>query len=79
MAQSVKQPKLLTIDLCSGLDLRVVSLSPALGLHAGREAHLKKKREKYQIQMSIITKTNETPIHMGFQKEGFSYPSPCRV
>ena len=37
LAQLVKRP---TLDLSPGLDLRVMSSSPGLGLHAGHEAYL---------------------------------------
>ena len=42
MAQLVKQ---LTLDLSSGLDLRVVSSSPTLGLLSSRGAYLQNKKE----------------------------------
>ena len=35
-----------TLHLSSGLDLRVVSSSPATGLCAGHKAYLKKKKKK---------------------------------
>jgi len=41
VAQSVKCP---TLDLSSGLDLRVVSSNPMLGSMLGMEPTLKKKR-----------------------------------
>ena len=37
--------KHLTLDLSSGLDLRVVSSSPALGYMLGMEPNLKKKKK----------------------------------
>ena len=43
MAQSVKHP---TLDLSSGLDLRVVSSSPALGSMMGVKPTFKKRKEK---------------------------------
>ena len=42
VAQVVKCP---TLDLSSGLDLRVISLSPALGSVLGVEAYFKKKKK----------------------------------
>ena len=41
MAQSVKRP---TLDLSSGLDLRVMSSSPVLGSTLSTEPFLKKKK-----------------------------------
>ena len=41
MAQSVKHP---TLDLSSGLDLRVVSSSPMLGSVLGMKVYLKIKK-----------------------------------
>ena len=43
MAQSVKRP---TLDLSSGLDLRVVSSRPMLGSRLGMEPTSKKKKKK---------------------------------
>jgi len=42
VAQSVKHP---TLDLSSGLDLRVMSSSPTLGSMLGVEPTLKKKKK----------------------------------
>ena len=47
VAQSVKH---LTLDLSSGLDLRVCELKPHVGLHAGLGAILKQKQKKRSDQ-----------------------------
>ena len=50
MAQSVK---LLTLDLSSGLDLRVVSSSPALGSVPGISLLKKRERERERERESL--------------------------
>ena len=51
MAQSVKH---LSLDLSSGLDLTVVSSSPALGPALGMKPTLKKKKRKKEKVVSEV-------------------------
>ena len=55
MAQSVKGP---TLDLSSGLDLKVVSLSPVLGFVLGMKPTKKKKKKKKKRYSTMYVKNS---------------------
>ena len=50
VAGSVKHP---TLDLSSGLDLRVLSSGPCVGLHAGRAAYLREKKKSFSALILV--------------------------
>ena len=58
VAQSVQCP---TLDLSSGLDLRVASSSPALGSTLGMETTLKKKEKEKKVQLKMALEIYRTP------------------
>ena len=59
MGQSVKHP---TLDLSSGLDLRVMSSSPILGSVLGMEPIRKKPKQTASILNPAIYKKNNAPV-----------------
>ena len=62
VTQSVKRP---TLDLSSGLDLKIVSSSLALGSTLGMEPTLKKEKKKRPLKKQNKTK-RLTPFYLTF-------------